>query len=292
MNNDMKNGCYKDFLRVIIIILLVVTTLEIGLFNFRHWQSVNNIPVTAGYICSDNLQAEDINAFRVMSVEEMPYIEVGDLDLDIENITMDITFPELGVTAVETVGYHLEIIDQGNRNRYMLPSMEFMHLVPQSHFAYPDLYGKAKNIRLCFDDLRKDQLIRVEYVILNSVVPLMISKKRMLVLFTFMLLMYLLGPRGFLHSYKAGERSRMRTISVIVLLLSEIAFSWWAINVHICSLSLLELCLIWKTRMIVRNAFESVLVMKRLCGIPHIITVIIMCTSVWARYLYSTFLTI
>ena len=228
----MKNGSYKGFYIRVIIMLFAVMVLEIGLFNFRHWQSINNQPVPAEYVCNDNLQAEDINAFRVISSEETPYIEIGDLDLDIESIAMDITFPELGVTAVETIGYHFEIIDQGNRNRYALPGMEFLHLVPQSHFAYPDFYGNAKNIRLCFDNLGEGQLIRIEYLVLNSVVPLMISKKRMLALFVFFCLMLVMRPGSFLYAFKTGERSRVRTISVIILLLFEIVFSWWAINLN------------------------------------------------------------
>lgn len=222
----------KKYAAAAVVIMAAVIVLEVLLFNFRHWQSINNAPVTAEYIYSENLIAEDVNAFRVVSTETAPYVEVSDIDLDIENIALDVTFPELGVTAVEDVKYHFEVIDQGNRNRYALPSMEFLHLVPQSHFDYLDLYGNAKNIRLCFDNLKDGELIRIEYLIFNSKVPLMISKKRMLALFAFLYLLFLLRPGSFLYYFKAGEKSRIRTISVIMLIVLEIGFSWWAINLN------------------------------------------------------------
>lgn len=225
---NIKKNCIIPAL----IIMAAVIVLEVFVFNFRHWQSVNNVPVPAEYINSDNLSAEDVNAFRVISTESAPYIEMNDMDLDIENIALDVTFPELGVTAVETVDYHFEVIDQGNRNRYALPGMQFMHLVPQSHFDYPDLYGNAGNVRLCFDSLYEGQLIRIEYLVFNSVVPLMISKKRILALFAFLYLLYLLKPGSFLYGYNAGEKSRVRTVSVIILLVLEIGFTWWAVNLN------------------------------------------------------------
>ena len=234
MDADIKRNedLVKKYIVIAVVIMAVTVFLEVFLFNFRHWQSVNNTPVIADYIASDNLSAEDINSFRVISAETSPYVEVDGLDLDIENIALDITFPELGVTAVETVDYHLEFIDRGNRNRYSLPGMQFMHLVPQSHYDYPDLYGNARNIRLCFDNLNEGQLVRIEYLIFNSVVPLMISKKRILALFAFIYLLYLLKPGSFLYSYDAGKRSRVRTVSVIALLVFEVAFSWWAVNLN------------------------------------------------------------
>lgn len=214
------------------VIMLIVVLLEFFVFNFRHWQSVNNSPLTPGYVISDNLAAEDVNAFRVISTETAPYIEVDGIDTDIENIALDLTFPELGVTAVETIDYHFEVIDQGNRNRYALPGMQLLHLVPQSHYDYPDLYGNARNIRLCFDSLNEGQLIRLEYLNFNSVVPLMISKKRILALFAFVFLLYLLRPGSFLYGYSAGKRSRLRTAAIIMLLLFEIVFSFWAVNLN------------------------------------------------------------
>lgn len=216
----------------IFIILAAIVFLEIFVFNYRHWQSIDNVPVVAGYTCSDNLNAEDENAFRVVSSETVPYVEVDGLDIDVENIAFDIIFPELGVTAVETVEYHLEVIDQGNRNRYALPQMEFMHLVPQSHYDYPDLYGNAHNIRLCFDNVYEGQLIRIEYLIINSKVPLMISKKRVLALFAFIYLLFLLRPASILYKYNAGEKSGVRTMAIILLLLTELSFTWWAIHMN------------------------------------------------------------
>ena len=228
----MKRDILRKYCLAAVVIMLAVVSLEIFLFNFRHWQSVNNTPVTAGYECSENFSREDVNAFRVLSTETSPYVEIDGIDLDIENIALDVTFPELGVTAVETVAYHFEVTDRGNRNRYALPGMEFLHLVPQSHFDYLDLYGNAKSIRLCFDNLNEGQLIRIEYLVFNSVVPLMISKKRILALFVFIYLLFMLRPGSFLYRYNAGEKSRVRTVSVILLLLFEIGFSWWAINLN------------------------------------------------------------
>ncbi len=227
-----KIDIIKKYLMAAVLLMMSLLILEVFVFNFRHWQSADNTPVTAEYKVSDSLVAEDVNAFRVTPGETVPYLEITGLDLDVENIAMDFILPEQGVTAVETIPYHLEVIDQGNKNRYSLPQMEFMHMVPQSHFDYLDLYGRAKELRLCFDDLNEGQLIRVEYLIFNSVVPLMISKKRMLALFIFVYLLFLLRPGSFLYGYRACERSRVRTVSIVFLLISEIVFSWWAVNLN------------------------------------------------------------
>ncbi len=215
-----------------VILIFFIFLLEVFLFNFRHWQSIGYKQFTPDYIISDDLTAEDVNAFRVQSSDTVPYIEINDLDLDIKNMAIDITLPEKGVTAVETIDYHLEVTDSGDANRYPLPTIEFMHLVPQSHFNFLDLYGNAKSVRICFDNLPEGELFRIEYLNFNSVVPLMISKKRMLALFLFLYLLYVLRPDGVLNGHKAAEKSLLRTLSIAVLLAAEIAFVWWGVHAN------------------------------------------------------------
>ncbi len=227
-----QGSLIKGYIVPAAVILVCIAVLEVFVFNFRHWQSLNNDPVTAEYTYSESLTAEDVNAFRIGSADDPVYLEISDIDLDIENIALDITFPELGVTAVETVKYHLEIIDEGNRNRYALPGMEFLHLVPQSHYDYLDLYGNARNIRVCLDEPVEGRLFRVEYLILNSIVPLMISKKRMLALFVFAYMLFCLRPSGSLYRYRAGDSVKLRRTGVILILLAEIVASWWVINLN------------------------------------------------------------
>ncbi|MCR5789870.1 MAG: hypothetical protein K6G83_08275 [Lachnospiraceae bacterium] len=229
--SDQKSIIIK-YLTAAAVLALLIFLLELFLFNFRHWQSVNNVPFTPEYIPSDNLTAEDVNAFRVTSSEETPYVEINDLDLALENMAIDITFPEKGVTAVEAVTYHLEVTDEGNVNRYALPAVEFMHLVPQSHFNYLDLYGKAKSVRICFDSMEEGDLFRIEYLNFNSIVPLMISKKRMLALFLFLYLLYILRPDGILHGHKASERTALKYACVAALIVAEAAVVWWGVHAN------------------------------------------------------------
>ena len=213
-----------------LLLLFIVFLLEVTIFNYRHWQSVNNEPVSAEYTAGADFSQEDVNAFRVIG--ENPYIEVDGLDMYVENIALDLIYPEKGVTAVERIDYHLEVVDEGNSIMYSLPSMDFMHLVPQSHFDYLDLYGKAKTIRVCLDNLEEGSLIRIEYLVLNSQVPLMLSKKRMLFLFALFFILFLLRRNSFLHNIKAGEKSKIKTLSIIALLVMEIAFTYWGIHLN------------------------------------------------------------
>ncbi len=231
VKNDKIRFLLKEFLLPAAVLGILIVLLEVFVFNYRHWQSVGNKPVDADYTVSTNLSPEDENAYKVTS-EEMPYLEVDGLDLQVQNIAMDFILPEEGATAIVDIAYHLEVIDQGNKNRYEIPGNEFLHMVPQSHYCYPDFYGNARNIRLCFDNLKEGTIIRIEYLIFNSIVPLMLSKKRMLVLFAFAFMLFLLRPKSFLYNYSAGKKSRVRLVSTLILLAFEIAFAWWGMHLN------------------------------------------------------------
>jgi len=214
------------------IIVGIVCVLEFFVFNYRHWQSIGNDPQPVAYTLSENLAIADVNAFEVMSDEGEKYIEVTGLDTPIHNIMADFTFPLVGVYAVQRIEYHMQIIDEGNRNWYDTPNYTFMHLVPQSMYNYLNSYGNVKSFRIVFDNLNVGDVVRVEFLTLNSKVPMMFSKKRVLTLSIFLILLFLLRPRGILFSIPTTSSKKIKCIAIAIMIVVEAAFSYWAIHLN------------------------------------------------------------
>lgn len=213
-------------------ILFIVCVLEFTVFNYRHWQSLKNDPIPVTYTLSDNLAIADVNAFEVMSDSGENYIEVTGLDVPIHNIMADFTFPLVGVYAVQRINYHFQIIDEGNSIAYTTPQYTFMHLVPQSYYNYLDTYGNLKSFRIYFDNLNAGEIVRVEFLVLNSIVPMMFSKKRVLALTFFIFMLFMLRPKSILYRIPASKKTKIKTVSIVAVLLLEIAFSNWAIHLN------------------------------------------------------------
>lgn len=222
---------YKRILLPLVAIAVVVFILEYVVFSFRHWQFIKNTPVTIdNWQTSGNVSSIDTNAFRVDSTDEKPYIEVTGIDMDINLFYFDFINIDKGETGVLEFDYTLELTDQGNSLPYKLPQRTFFRHVTKSHYAPVNPYGRVKSVRLYFDNVSEGDMIRVCSFIINPEYTLQISKKRMIVMFFFLLMIFCIRPGSPLYGIKVCGKSKAKMAVVLCLLLAEIFVFYKAIH--------------------------------------------------------------
>ena len=241
----LKEETLLKYACVGVLILIGVCFLELFVFNYRHWQSRGNNPVGLEWTAGEGLEVVDYNTFRVINTELIneygakvyPYIEVTGLDTKVHNIKADFIFPQEGDYAVKEFDFHFELQDEGNAYYYAVPSKTFLRLVPQTQYNYLDTYGNLHAFKICFDNLQVGDIVRVNELTLNSIVPRMIFKTRMIPLALFLFILFVLRPGSFLYTVRIEDKERnkrtIKAICIIAMLAIEIFFTVWAIRLNV-----------------------------------------------------------
>jgi len=194
------------------VIAIIVLLLEICVFNFRHFQfSGNKAPVIVdNWTMSEGLSFADYNAFQVTSLESRPYIEITDLDMPLNLLYFDFVNVEQGDFGVLDFKYQIELTDEGNALPYQIPSRYFFRLVDKTHYTTINPYGNVHSVRVYFDNLNEGDIIRVCSFIMNPGYSWQISKKRMMALFVFIYILWVIRPGSSLYTismFEDGDRA-------------------------------------------------------------------------------------
>lgn len=222
INKAKENKIFRQVFPYIIILFCVVLT-ELFIFNFRHWQFINNEQTEiSDWKMSDNLIFADYNAFTVGNLEKTPYIEASNINMPVNLVYTDFVNMEKGEFGVIEIKYHFEMNDEGNAILYDLPTQTFFRMITKTHYSSLNPYGYVKNLRICFDNLNEGDTIRVNSFVLNPKYPFQISKKRIMFLFILISLLYLLRPSSTIYSIKVIDKFKGKKIIITAVLFAEI----------------------------------------------------------------------
>ncbi len=206
-----------------LVILISLVLIELCVFNFRHWQFINNTQTEiTDWKMSDNLAFADYNAFTVSDVETVPYIEATDINMPVNLVYTDFVNTEKGEFGVIEIKYHFELNDEGNALYYDMPERTFFRMITKTHYAPVNPYGYVKNLRICFDNVNVGDTIRVNSFILNPKYPFQISKKRVLFLFLIISLLYFIRPSSNIYDITVTDKFRGKRVLITAVLILEV----------------------------------------------------------------------
>lgn len=221
-NKVKENRFYKVVIPYAVIMMLIIIA-ELFIFNFRHWQFLNNSQVEiTNWKMSDNLTFADYNAFTVNDVEKTPYIEANNINIPVGLVYTDFVNLEKGEYGVVEIKYHFEMNDEGNAYYYDLPERTFFRMITKTHYSTINPYGYVKNLRICFDNLNAGETIRVNSFILNPKYPFQISKKRMMFLFVIISLLFFIRPSSDVYKIKVTDKFKYKWIIITAVFLVEV----------------------------------------------------------------------
>ena len=211
----------------IIVCILISAILELTLFNFRFYQSKNYAPLLGlSYTVSENLIYKDTNTYELVSNDTPTYIDVMIPNTIIKNIYMDI-WPNADVFNCDRLKTHFYVIDEGNTTGYDMPNNDYLRCIWQTMYTFVDMSGKCQFLRISIDKgLDEGELIRIENLGINVPQPFNFSKKRVLFLSFFLILLYFLRPSSMVYKEKTTGAFRYKWIIIFFAVIFQSLIMW------------------------------------------------------------------
>lgn len=209
---------------ILIVICLCSLFLEIFVFNFRHWASVNNEVVSinptrlgTGYIDNGN---------GTYTIGE------GNLDISLENIDrilsnacIDINILNLNENENVSITVWQSVTDESHKMYYGLPEREIWTNEARSTYMTYHLYGKCTALNVV-PVLNIGRIVSFE-IKLNPVIPIFFSWERVLAVFLSLIFVYLLRPASALHKITYNSLNYRNKNFLIVIFFVFQAFVCW-----------------------------------------------------------------
>lgn len=197
--------------RATVIILVIVCLLELFLFNYRHWESLSNEEITDfGITTGEGLIWQDDGTFMLEAGDK--YLEFTDVNAKLNTLRLDIEVLGNG-DEYSYVTLYQSARDESHELYYWIPDREIWHVEEKSQYLNYHLYGNCKSIRIT-PALGDGTHIRVTYM-LNPVIPMFFSIKRVFALFVLSMFLYCFRPASVV--YKIPFLSMKREKSIILV---------------------------------------------------------------------------
>lgn len=193
-------------------LVAVVLVVEVFLFNYRHWESLWNVPVGAQSVrLGDGYQD---NGNGTCTIGE------GNLEMEVGTIEGELRGAQIEMTVLNSGSRNFPIrirqwvTDESHRLYYELPGRELWEKEKRSSYMTYHLYGDCTGLKI-LPDLTAGDVISFELT-LNPRVPLFLSWERMTVLFLLLGALWALRPASVLHAISyMGLRSDARSLVLI-----------------------------------------------------------------------------
>ena len=200
--------------------------LELFLFNFRHFESLHNKErELSGFMVQGEEKGEDRFSIPIDSKEgqssfslEIPYI-----DEKIENLYID---AYLARSPRKKIEVKLQVTDEANQYYYPLPSRILVPTVEESKYMRLHTSGKTERIKISFstNNLKKDDILHVNTIMINRIVPLKLWFVRPLFVALFLTFLRLIWPTSPVWNIQLNFREKKQKWLIFGVLGLEIIY--------------------------------------------------------------------
>ncbi|MFR9058249.1 hypothetical protein [Eubacterium callanderi] len=225
-----KKILIKDTIVGLVLCLCISIFLEVFLFNFRYWQSLNFKQIEnykTSY--SKGLQVNTDGTFSVLNGEDA-YIEFFDINDIIKNIKIDIEAPnntieEAGlVRKYDVVDVTISATDKANKDFFSLPETNILHSNQRTQYIFLNLSGESEKIRVNINNLEGQSII-IHDIAFNAHKAIQISSMRVFVLF--IILAFLFFYRYNSRSYKWMVDAESKAQKIIICMVIAVQLIFW-----------------------------------------------------------------
>lgn len=207
-------------------ILAVSLLLELGLFNFRHWQSLT-LPHVEGYDVSYGPGIRD-NGDGTYSVtdEDQSYVELTNVNAHVGNLRIPVR--RVPSDKGDAVAVQISATDAANGDYFDLPDTEVVDGLPETEYVTVHLVGESTKLRVYVKGLG-DQAFTMGGIAINSTRPLVVRLPRMALVALCLLLFGLFRPGSRLYrtGIDLGDRRQKLLLGGVVALNVLVILGLW-----------------------------------------------------------------
>lgn len=221
----------KPTVRIFAKIVFIAILLEVFVFNFKFWTTMNYEPRPVEITdVGIGLEEKAKNTF-VSKNNENSYIEIRFIDEELKNIYLDFesSYKEKG-------GYRqlfkFFMTDEGNKEYYQLPMREVIPNVERSKYITFNTAGMSDKLLIRFekdDNVSIDRgninyTIKFNSIVINKPVPFFFNGIRLVTVLFICLFLYSIRYNTSLFNIKTNYKSNKQKIVLVTLILVNIIF--------------------------------------------------------------------
>ena len=190
----IKNKYLTTFLKYIFIASLISVSLELTIFNFRHYESLfyQNPQDYTNFTYGDGLKCHN-NICTIIN-PETAYIELSNLDTKINDLKLTFDSPNALI-----VSYDLYFTDAANGEYLQAGTRTYVKNNTRSHYLPLNTSGNTTKLKLTFKD--SNYPFNLTKITLNTKIPLIINNLRLLLVFLISFIIFVINPRSILHHF-------------------------------------------------------------------------------------------
>lgn len=197
MNVVQHMEFFRRYKKKFLFLLVIVFSLELFVFNYRHWESLPNKEIQIkDFIIGSGYQNNGNGTYTVVGDDIS--IEITGLDFELRTACIEMAVKENKGEMPVPVVLRQWVRDESHQLYYGLPEREIWENEKRSSYMTYHLYGKCKGLKL-YPALSYGQTLSF-FITLNPQIPLFFSWERIFVLIVLCGMAAALRPSS--HLYK------------------------------------------------------------------------------------------
>lgn len=223
-NNQILKSIFLIFIFYIIAILA-----ELFIFNFRHWESLNNKEESVSFNLSSGFEASDDYSYKIINDDLS--IEIPDLSKIIKTLYISIERTDIDTENYEPVKVNFQATDVSHHSYYNLNDRMICETEEKSSYITIHTYGKTNSLKL-YPSLEQDANYLID-ISINPVIPIFFEWERVILLFSLIVLVYFLKPNSIVHKIKYLDlKTPIKMVIIALMLLINILTLSWVNNLN------------------------------------------------------------
>lgn len=208
-----------------LLLFLLSVVIELFIFNYRHWETVKNVPYVPANVSMGDGYTENPDGTFTVGDGSLD-IEITEINRVLSNAYIDITLINLPENQVRPITLWQKASDYSHKKYYDLSGKELWQQEERSKYMTYHLYGECTRLLLMPVTLAQGDIVSVS-LIFNPVIPMFFSFERILYCFLILISIYLFRPRSVLHQIRYMELTPIcRRMAAFVIFLVLAAVSW------------------------------------------------------------------
>lgn len=209
--------------RMVIACLCISILAELVVFNYKALFSLfAEEKEVSEFFVGEGLIKESENRYHIDESRENVHIELNNIDQRVQYIYLDVQGYDVNKDDIEElvpVNAKISIIDEGYSSYYEMPKVSFYGGAEKYNYIRLHSYGNIKNMKIDFSETPGADL-QINNVILNAVVPLNLSVKRIAVMFAMLLLLCMIKRECDSGDFCKCKISRKSKLSIVCIVLA------------------------------------------------------------------------
>ncbi len=227
----------QKFFKVIGIIFIIALILEVFVFNFRFFETLDNEEILIepeNIVYNDGLLYDPYNRWTNDDGELKPSFfvkdkdsasfEIKDINESLDNIYIDISNVKRKNYSDKKVIFKIWATDEANKLYFSLPNRDVVRDVEKSKYISLNLSGKSEKLMIEVESKDSERFI-INQIKLNARYPMFFSFVRLFAVFLIITGVYIIRPKSYFYNYILDLKSkRQRFVLGIIIAIHIFGF--------------------------------------------------------------------